>query len=214
MKKLALIIAAVTLTISTISAQDNTTDYRQKAMFGLKAGTNYSNVYDSEGESFNADAKFGLAAGAFVVIPIGTYIGIQPEVLFSQKGFRATGSTLGGAYSMTRTTSYIDVPLLLAFKPSEFFTLVAGPQYSYLVHQKDVFENGITSYQSEQEFENDNVRKNMLCFTGGADITMKHVVLGARAGWDLQRNNGDGSSSTPRYKNVWYQGTIGYRFYN
>lgn len=213
MKKILLMTFAVALTINVSSAQDNVTDFREKAMFGVKIGTNYSNVYDSEGESFNADAKFGLAAGAFGVIPIGAYLGIQPEVLLSQKGFRATGSVLTGYYSMTRTTSYIDVPVLIAFKPSEFFTLVAGPQYSYLVHQKDVFDNGTTTLESEQEFENDNIRKNVLCFTGGADITMKHIVLGARAGWDLQRNNGDGTSSTPRYKNVWYQGTIGYRFY-
>jgi hypothetical protein len=53
----------------------------------------------------------------------------------------------------------------------------------------------------------------MLCLTGGFDITMKHIVLSARAGWDLQENHSDGTSSTPRYKNVWYQGTIGYRFY-
>jgi hypothetical protein len=38
-------------------------------------------------------------------------------------------------------------------------------------------------------------------------------VLSARSGWDVQRNNGDGTSSIPRYKNVWFQATIGYRFY-
>jgi hypothetical protein len=212
MKKILLITTAVMLISNMSSAQDNATDFREKAMFGLKIGANYSNVYDTEGESFNADPKAGLAAGAFVVIPLGTYLGLQPELLFSQRGFHATGTILGGNYSMTRTLSYLDVPLLFAFKPSEFVSLVAGPQYSYLVNQKDVFDNGVTSIEEEKEFENDNIRKNMLCFTGGLDFTMKHLVIGTRAGWDLQKNNGDGSSSTPRYKNVWYQGTIGYRF--
>ena len=212
MKKIILIIGAVTTMANFSSAQE--TDLRERLLFGLKAGVNYSNVYDTQGEEFQADPKLGLAAGAFLAIPIGKYLGIQPEVLYSQKGFRATGRILGGNYEFTRTTSFIDVPLLVSFKPSEFITIMAGPQYSYLIKQTDVFANSSSSYLQEQEFKNDNIRKNILCLTGGADLTLKHIVLGARVGWDVQNNNGDGTSSTPRYKNVWYQATVGYRFYN
>lgn len=212
MKKIILIIGAITTMANFSSAQE--TDLRERLLFGLKAGVNYSNVYDTQGEEFQADPKLGLAAGAFIAIPIGKYLGIQPEVLYSQKGFKATGRILGGNYEFTRTTSFIDVPLLVSFKPSEFITLLAGPQYSYLIKQSDVFANSSTSFLQEQEFENDNIRKNILCLTGGVDITMKHIVLGARVGWDIQNNNGDGTSATPRYKNVWYQATVGYRFYN
>lgn len=212
MKKIILIISAVTTMANFSNAQE--TDLRERLLFGLKAGVNYSNVYDTQGEEFQADPKMGIAAGAFIAIPIGKYLGIQPEVLYSQKGFKATGRILGGNYEFTRTTSFIDVPLLVSFKPSEFLTLLAGPQYSYLIKQSDVFANSSTSILQEQEFENDNIRKNILCLTGGADLTLKHIVLGARVGWDIQNNNGDGTSSTPRYKNVWYQATIGYRFYN
>lgn len=195
-----------------LSAQDNETDFREKLMFGPKIGVNYSNVYDSEGEDFDSDPKFGLAVGGFIAIPIGKYLGVQPEVLYSQKGFKASGTILGGVYTFTRTTNYIDVPLFFSFKPSEFLTLQLGPQYSYLVSRKDVFGNGITSIEQELEFENDNIRKNTLCFVLGGDINMKKVVLGLRAGWDVQNNTGDGTSTTPRYKNVWYQFTFGYRF--
>ncbi len=211
MKKIVLITAAISL-FGIIKGQDNSTDLRDKLNFGVKAGANYSNVYDAQGEAFQANPKLGLAAGVFLAIPIGKYLGVQPEVLFSQKGFQATGIILGNTYDFTRTTSYIDVPLLFAFKPSEFFTLLAGPQYSYLLNQKDVFANATTSIAQETEFVNDNVRKNTLCFLGGADLTLRHIVIGARAGWDFQNNNGDGTSTTPRYKNVWYQATVGYRF--
>ncbi len=220
MKKKIIVIAVLfsLVNLATIQAQENDsenrTDYRSKFMFGLKAGANYSNVYDSQGEEFQADAKFGGVGGVFVAIPIGKYLGVQPEILYSQKGFKATGRLLGNTYEFTRTTSYVDIPLMFAFKPSEFITILAGPQYSYLVKQKDVFANGSTSIEQETEFVNENARKNILCFIGGADITMKHIVLGARVGWDLQTNIGDGTSITPRYKNVWYQATIGYRFYS
>ncbi len=211
MKKSILILAIITLTGNAITAQ-NETDLREKLLFGLKVGANYSNVYDSKGQDFQADPKLGFAGGAFLAIPIGKYLGVQPEVLLSQKGFAATGSLFGSTYKFTRTTTYIDAPLLFAFKPSEFITLLAGPQYSYLLNQKDVWTSSTTSFLQETEFKNENLRKNTLCFTGGIDLTLKHIVLGARAGWDLQNNNGDGSSTTPRYKNAWYQATVGYRF--
>jgi hypothetical protein len=187
-------------------------DYSEKFTFGVKGGLNLSNVYDTKGEQFDADAKFGFVAGAFMSIPLGKVIGVQPEILISQKGFQATGVLLGAPYSFTRTTTYIDVPLLFAVKPFELLTLLAGPQYSYLQIQKDVFGSATTSVDQETQFKNDNIRKNTLCFTGGADLNLDHVVVGARLGWDLFNNNGDGTSTTPRYKNVWYQGTIGFRF--
>jgi hypothetical protein len=213
MKKVTFTLLAFLTLIPFIKAQSNLTDVREKVLFGLKAGVNISNVYDSQGEAFRTNPKAGFAGGAFLSLPIGKYFGIQPEVLLSQKGFKATGVLFGSNYDLTRTTSFIDIPLFLVLKPSEFFTLLAGPQFSYLVQQKDVFTNGTTTIQQEQQFENDNVRKNILCFVIGGDITMKHIVLGARAGWDVQNNNGDGSATTPRYKNVWYQFTLGYRFY-
>jgi hypothetical protein len=199
---------------TNLFAQENKTDFRTKLQFGMKAGLNYSNVYNTKGEQFVADAKFGFAGGAFIAIPIGMYMGIQPEILFSQKGFQATGMILENTYKFTRTTNYVDVPIFFSLKPSEFLTIHAGPQFSYLIKQKDVFAKGTTSIEQEQVFENDNIRKNTFCFTGGIDINLKHIVLGARAGWDLLNNTGDGTSSTPRYQNVWYQATIGYRFYH
>jgi len=213
MKKLALIIGLFASTASIAIAQENETDNREEFQFGLKAGLNYSNVYDAKGEQFNADAKFGLAAGVFMAIPIGKYLGIQPEALLSQKGFKATGMILGSSYDFTRTTTYLDIPLQFALKPSEFITILAGPQYSFLIKQRDVFTNATTSIAQEQEFENDNIRKNIFGVVGGVDINLRHITLGARAGWDISNNNGNGTSATPRYKNVWYQATIGYKFY-
>ncbi len=183
-----------------------------KFHFGIKAGANISNVYDSKGEDFVAKAKAGFVAGAFAQIPLGKFIGIQPEALFSQKGFKGSGKILGNPYSYTRTTDYLDIPLLLAIKPVEMLTIVVGPQYSFLLKEKNVFENTAFSSTQEKEFNNENIRKNTLCFLGGVDVNFDKIVLSGRAGWDVQNNAGDGTSSTPRYKNVWYQATFGVRF--
>jgi hypothetical protein len=206
MKKLMSIMVAMTLIINASIAQSG-------FAFGLKAGANYSNQYDSKNNDVSAEAKFGFAGGAFLAIPLGKYFGVQPEVLFSQKGFKATGKVLGSPYDLTRTTNYIDVPLMLAIKPVEFITIVGGPHYSYLIKQKDVFSNNVFTSEQTQAFNNEDIRKNIFGFIGGVDINVKNIVIGLRAGWDVQNNNGDGTSTTPRYKNAWTQATLGFRLY-
>jgi len=213
MKKVILMIAFVAISVTNSNAQTTSkTDNRDVVSFGFKAGTNYSNVYDEQGNDFVADSKFGLAAGGFVSIPFGKLIGIQPEILFSQKGFKSTGTYLGSTYSMTRTTDFIDVPLLFAVKPISEVTLLFGPQFSYLLEQRDEFTGGTISTTQQQEFDNNDVTKNIMALTGGVDLNVESFVVGVRAGWDIKTNEGDGNSSTPRYKNMWYQATVGYRF--
>lgn len=212
MKKVILVFAFATFMFGSIFAQKNSADFREKLSFGVKAGANLSNVYDSQGEQFNADSKLGLAAGVFVALPLGKYLGIQPEILFSQKGYKGSGSILGSDYSFSYTSNYIDVPLLLAFKPISLITIVAGPQYSFLIKDNYTFNSALINVDQEYEFENDNIRKNTLSFLGGIDFNLNRIVIGTRVGWDLQANKGDGTSETPRYKNIWYQATIGFRF--
>jgi len=212
MKKVILVFAFATFMFGSMFAQKSSADFREKLTFGVKAGANLSNVYDSQGEQFNADSKLGLAAGVFVALPLGKYFGIQPEILFSQKGYKGSGSILGSDYSFSYTSNYIDVPLLLAFKPISLITIVAGPQYSFLVKDSYTFNSALINVDQEYEFENDNIRKNTLSFLGGIDFNLNRIVIGTRVGWDLQSNKGDGTSETPRYKNIWYQATIGFRF--
>jgi Outer membrane protein beta-barrel domain len=208
MKTIILTITAIAFAVANSTAQ---VDNRSKFRFGIKAGANYSNIYDSQTDKLTANGKAGLVGGAFISFPLSKIFGLQPEVLFSQKGFKGTGTLLGSNYDLTRTTTYLDVPILFAVKPIEYLTLLVGPQYSFLLKQKDVLANSTTSVDQQKTFTNDNVRKNILCLTGGADLNLGRFIVGGRVGWDLQNNNGDGTSTTPRYKNVWYQATIGIR---
>ena len=213
MKKTALIIIASLFFTNLILGQEPSPDFAGKLQFGLKIGANLSNVYDATGEAFTADSKIGIVSGVFAVIPVADLFGLQPEILISQKGFNAQGVFLGSAYKFKRTSNYIDVPLLVSFKPIPLVTILAGPQYSFLFSQKDEFESGLLTIQQEQDFKNENIRRNMLCFVGGADINAGHFVLGLRAGWDLFSNAKDDNAGTPRYKNVWYQASLGFRFF-
>lgn len=209
MKKIVIMVLAFTSLNITAFGQE---DSRENLRLGAKVGINRANIYDSQGENFSADPKNGLAFGAFLSVPLGKYVGVQPEVMYSQKGFEGSGTIFGNEYQLKRTSTYLDVPLLIALKPSKRLTLLAGPQYSYLMSQKDEYNSPGIDIDYEQEFDNDNIRKNMLGAALGVDINFANMVIGARASWDLTKNNGDGTSSEPRYKNALIQGTIGFVF--
>ena len=215
MKKLISLLTLFVVISGYLMAQDNSygdTDMRSHFHFGVKGGANYSNVYDIKGQDFTADYKFGFVAGLWFGIPIGKVLGIRPEMLYSQKGYQSTGSILGAGYKITHSADYIDIPILLEIKPIEYITIVAGPQYSYLVHSKNAFSNTFLTAEQQQTFDNIKLRKNLLCFLAGLDFNISYLVIGTRVGFDLMRNNGDGTSTNPRYRNMWYQLTLGLRF--
>ena len=207
-KKIAVLIALFT---ASFGFSQVTSDTRDELKLGIKAGVNYSNVYDEQGQDFVASGKAGFAAGAFVAIPIGKFFGIQPEVMYSQKGYKATGNVLGFGYDYTRTTSYLDIPLLLQIKPIPMVSIVAGPQFSYLLDTKNTF-NGNSSTTTEASINSDNYKKNIFGFVIGADLNVDHFIISGRAGWDISKSDADGNSTAPRYKNQVLQLTVGYSF--
>ena len=198
-KYAALVIFALSIS-SHLNAQVN---------FGLKAGMNYSTMYDEETPvGFNAKPKAGFAGGAFLSIPIIPFIGIQPEAMFSQKGYIARGDN----YEYSLTTNHLDLPILLKLKPLPFLHIVGGPMYSYTLSRDEKITSGGRSVIQHEDFDNSNLRKNTLAAIGGLDLNFSRIVVSGRAGWDLTNNNGDGSSTEPRYKNFFTQATLGFRF--
>lgn len=186
-------------------------DTRENFKFGFKAGFNLANVYDEQDQDFVAENKIGFVGGAFLSIPITKFIGFQPEVLYSQKGFKATGKTILGKYDFERTSTFLDIPLQLQIKPINGITILVGPQYSYLLETKNQF-NGSASSVQEAGINDENYKKNIFGFVVGADFNFDMFVIGAKAGWDISKSDSDGNSSNPRYKNQVLQLTLGYAF--
>jgi hypothetical protein len=186
-------------------------DSRNELRFGLKAGVNFSNVYDEEGQDFVADGKAGIAAGAFLSVPLGKFIGFQPEIMYSQKGYKQDFQVLNfGNQEIKVTTTYLDIPLQLQIKPIEQLTFLVGPQYSYLLDTKYEFNDNSTT--NEEDVNSDNLKKNVFGFVVGADVNLENFVISGRAGWDISKSNEDGESTDPRFKNQVIQVTLGYRF--
>jgi hypothetical protein len=212
MKKILILSTLISfLGVHSGFSQRSVSRYWEGFKIGLKAGANFSNVYDTQGDQFAADGKLGFAGGVFLEVPLSDYLGIRTEILYSQKGFKATGQYLSVPYTFTRSSDYIDVPVLLTLKPVPMLSINVGPQFSFLTKQTDVFSSTILTTEQQQAFSNDNYRKNLMSLTAGVALDFGKVVLDVRANYDLQRNNGDGTSTTPRYKNAWYQATLGFR---
>lgn len=211
LKKLfiAPVFAAALFSSGSIFAQDQTNssaydmDAREELKVGIKAGMNYSNVYSESGDDFVADGKVGFAGGVFVSIPLNQLIGIQPELMYSQKGFK--GDFLGAEYKAT--FDYLDLPIHLQIKPTENISILAGPQFSYLLSSK--YELG--SLSATDDMDEDNNRAT-IGLSAGVDFTVQNFLISARGSWDLSKVNKDNSTSDINYKNQVFQLTLGYRF--
>lgn len=207
-----LAIALLLCTAGATIAQDDDVDNRDKLQLGITGGFNVSNLYDASSRNFVAGSLIGGVFGGFLSIPIGTYLGLQPEVLYSQKGFGMSGSDATGQYYYIDRSNYIDVPILLQFKPIPEVYFLGGPEFSYLLSNIYTAGNGYTITNTEQQsFSNNNLRHNIMGLMLGADFNLGQFSLGGRIAWDLQDNNGNGTSYVPRYRNYWWQFVAGLR---
>lgn len=213
MKRSVIMICVLCTCIFTdVQAQKEDSDSREDLFFGIKAGLNSSDVFEKTGPYFSQDSKLGFAGGVFLSIPVGKYLGVHPEVLFSQKGFTSKSNAPENSYDFSRTTNFLDIPIMAEFKPVKYVTIMGGPQYSYLMRQYDVYKRGTTILAQEEQFKTDNIRKNIFGAIVGLDINIARYVFSGRYSFDMQHNNGDGTYTIPRYKNSCLQVTAGFRF--
>ncbi|WP_316770558.1 porin family protein [Pedobacter frigiditerrae] len=206
MKKI--IILAIGLFITGV-ANAQSTD--QAIRFGVKAGANYSNIIKDDGNNdFKTDYLFGYHAGVTLDIKLLENLAFTPELLYSTKGYKLE-SDFG---KFTQTTKFIDLPILASIRVGGGLNLVAGPQVSFLLSTDNKFENGFgTAQQTIVEDESDRFKKSLV---GGVigfryDINSQFGING-RYALDFQKNNENGSTTTPEFKNQVFQLGLGIKF--
>ena len=211
-KKWMILATVVAIGVSQVNAQSGDAGKKSGMHLGARIGANLSNVVRDNSSINTTGAKLGLNAALFLEIPIAEIISLQPEVQFSQKGYKSTGSFLGSAYEYRQTSNFVEVPLLLKIKPSKSFGILAGPQFSYLMSTSTKFITNNAAYENLVKQDNDNLRKNILGGVIGIEATASNIVVDLRYNLDFQNNNGDGTSSTPKYKNQVIALSLGFRF--
>jgi hypothetical protein len=193
------------LSISMANAQSNDDGVK----IGIKAGANFSNIIKSGDKDFETDYKTGFNAGVTLDIPVVPRLSFAPELVFSQKGYKA--QTLLGDF--TQTTSFIEAPILAKINVVDRFNIVAGPQVSFLVSTKNKFDSGFGTVEQEYEEDSDKFRKSLVGGVIGASFDISpNIDLHGRYALDFQKNNEDGTSQTPKFRNQVFQVGLGFKF--
>ncbi|MBF9239068.1 PorT family protein [Hymenobacter sp. BT683] len=144
MKKSAFLIGALFATAAVSSAQ------AQDVRFGLRAGANYSNLAGNIKNEDTYNNKIGFLGGVMVNVPVVEgFFSVQPEILYSQKGFENKPTEFTDILGRKQKRegdvnfNYIDVPVLLKINAAGFI-VEAGPQYSYLLSSNNETKTTIT----------------------------------------------------------------------
>lgn len=193
----------------TGAANAQSTD--QPIRLGVKAGVNYSNIIKDDGNNnFKTDYLVGYHAGLTLDIKLLENLAFTPEALYSTKGYKLTSSV--GEF--TQTTHFIDVPILASVRLGGGLNLVAGPQVSFLLSTNNKFETGFgTAEQKIVEDDSDRFKKSLVGGLIGFRYDFSNKIgINGRYALDFQKNNENGSSQTPEFKNQVFQLGLGLKF--
>jgi len=216
-KKTALLAALVVASFAAAPAA-----HAQGIRLGVKAGANLSNLSGDLTEEDRFKNKVGFHGGVMLNVGLVAdgFLSIQPEVLYSQKGFKYADNefTVGSdriKYEGDRTYNYIDVPVLLKVKAGGLY-LEAGPQYSYLLKVKDessISRNGNTFSSVSGTQDLDNVRRSEIGYAAGLGFQSDMgLLIGVRYNGSFTDFGKDGYADNDlrNARNSVFQASIGY----
>ncbi len=122
---------------------------------GLKGGLNLSSVYTDAGSfggnvSQSLDTRTGWVGGVWA--RLGNKVYLQPELLASTRGGEVIfTSPFGNPQVVEIKNTYLDVPLLLGFRPVKFIRIMAGPVASVKLREDQRFLEAVKTYASDTD---------------------------------------------------------------
>ncbi|MEQ9438976.1 MAG: porin family protein [Cyclobacteriaceae bacterium] len=171
---IALLLSALVIPISLIA---------QDARTGIKGGLNVSNLYIDDVSDENLRPGFHL--GVFTQLPISDFFVIQPEVLYSTKGARATYDVnvvdLEGEYKFN--LNYVDIPVLATFKLGEAADIQVGPYISYLISANVSTDGDIID--GSEELNRDSFKRIDYGLSAGFTLNFDAISVGTRYNYGL-----------------------------
>jgi len=180
--------------------------YRPKV--GITGGVSIANTVDYYDQNYSTNSLLGWHAGLTFDLPIIYPLSFSPEILYSQKGYKAY--TADGDF--TQRTHYIDIPLLAKFQVVRGFNFVIGPQLTFPVATTNTYDNGFNSVYQERYYNTGGNKSYVSGVLGvGIDIN-PNVELRARYAIDFGKNYADDSSYVPPYRNQVWQFGIAFKF--
>lgn len=176
------LVAIAVVAFSGISVQDAAA---QQYMAGVKAGYVMADV-DIDPEDFETDSRSGIGFGAFLQVPIGGSLSIQPELQYVPRGFEAEED---GAQQELKA-NYLQLPVLVQFHVATAGAtprLFVGPTLAFQL-SCDV-EASIGDFSGETSCDDADIPTKSadfgLVFGAGIDIPAGSVVVTLDGRYDL-----------------------------
>ena len=122
----------------------------QNIHFGIKAGTNISNI---SGRSFEGGFQWGFSGGAFAELKVSKKWGLQSELMFNAIKAQTAGNFnliyLEGVPNRSISLNYLSLPVLLTYKPIPLLSFQAGPQFGLLMNtSQNIMVNGGKTFKT------------------------------------------------------------------
>jgi hypothetical protein len=164
-----------------------------------------ANIFKTSGQSFDNKTRFGYHVGVYADIPLAGRLGLHPELLMNEISAKTAdqfNNIFHGASFQDVTMNYVTLPILLTYRVSDVFTILAGPQYGYMVYQTP----GLT----EAPAKKDAFTKNDFSILFGGHMTLGKIGVGLRYVVGItQLNNLDDNLDS--WKNQGFQFYLTYR---
>jgi outer membrane protein OmpA-like peptidoglycan-associated protein len=132
------------------------------ASAGILGAANFSKFRVSGNDNIDFATKFGWGAGAYVNIPLGKVISLEPQFMYNN----LTYSTDVSVILQDAKVGYFSIPLLLKFHLGKNFAITAGPQVDFLTGVDD----------ASNVWAKDDITKTSWSLNGGIEI-MPHARL-------------------------------------
>ncbi|HTI09671.1 MAG TPA: porin family protein [Puia sp.] len=204
--KSLIVLTIVLLTLTTANSYAQTTTWKNW-QFGLKAG---ANVFKLTGRSFDNKTHIGFNGGAYGEYKISNQWGIQPELeynLVQSKTGDQFGQIYPGGISSDIQLNYVTVPVFLTFKPVPELSIMAGPQYGFLVAQT----SGLFGSNTNYNYPKNAFSKSDFSIAFGAQLNLGKVKIGMRYVAGILNINGINDSDTWKVQGL--QAYLGYRIF-
>lgn len=125
---------------------------------GLKAGGLSSTVIapktyiHADYEQFEAP-RLGYYVGTYTSMELGSKFSFRPELLLAVKGYNTTISDTWLDVKGKRRLYYINLPLLISYRPSAKLAVVAGPELGLLLRAEGKSTSAFGSSGNYQTFD-------------------------------------------------------------
>ena len=101
--------------------------------FGIKGGVNYVNLVETSSGPSYGDYILAFHAGMFSTVEITEKFSLRPEILYSKKGYDRALSSSTIDIQIQRRLHYLNLPVLMQFRPLKQLAFLAGPEFGYIL---------------------------------------------------------------------------------